>query len=62
MTDRESTLYTLYFVENKSMKEIKKIMKIHDRTINSIFAKYQWQKRPKHKTIKTTVLKDRPYA
>lgn len=62
MEGREKILYDLYFNKRKSLKEIKKIMKIHDRTINNIFNKYSWEKRPPHKTIKTTVKKYRPYT
>lgn len=54
MDTREQELYNLYFVEMKSLKEIKQILHIHDRTITSIFKKNNWQKRPKHQTLKTT--------
>lgn len=62
MTEREKNLYNLYFNEIKSLKQIKKILHINDRTITKIFNEYGWEKRPKHATLKTTLLKNRPYT
>lgn len=60
--DLAQKIFQLYFVEKNRMRNVCKTLHIGERTFSKIMLENNWKKREKHKTIRTTELKERPYT